>query len=112
MSESANESNRSFIITQPLGKAGETGERIVADRLGAAFKDRTCKGFAPYHVFSKDKKIRWEPDILIADREFGLIIIEVKSIRIDEIVALEGPQWRMKPDFYNYGHYLDIAIAN
>jgi superfamily I DNA and RNA helicase len=44
-------------------------------------------------------KARQEPDILIVDREFGLIVIEVKSISIDQIVTIWGHCWQLK-NFY------------
>ncbi|HEY9597343.1 MAG TPA: ATP-binding domain-containing protein, partial [Cyanophyceae cyanobacterium] len=40
-----------------------------------------------------------EPDILIADREQGLIVIEVKSVTIDQIVAVNGHLWQLQ-NFY------------
>ncbi|MBW4444283.1 MAG: ATP-binding domain-containing protein [Plectolyngbya sp. WJT66-NPBG17] len=89
-----------FVITEVLGKSGELGEQIVFKAVREAFGDRECLGFCPYPIFSKQLQMRWEPDILLADRELGLVVIEVKSIRIDQIVAVEGHQWQMERSFY------------
>ncbi|MGK7924881.1 MAG: pentapeptide repeat-containing protein [Spirulina sp.] len=82
-----------FIETEPLGKAGERGEKIVWNAIKAAFSQRECLGYWRYPIFSQQGKYRKEPDILIADRELGLIIIEVKSIAIAQILNISGHQW-------------------
>ncbi|MEM9537899.1 MAG: pentapeptide repeat-containing protein [Cyanobacteria bacterium P01_E01_bin.42] len=87
-----------FIETEPLGKAGETGEKIVWDAVKAAFSQRECLGYWRYPIFSQQGQYRKEPDILIADRELGMIIIEVKSITIAQILNISGHQW----EFQNY----------
>jgi hypothetical protein len=89
-----------FIVTELLGKAGEAGEQVVFKAVQAAFGDRECLGFCPYPIFSKQTQKRCEPDILLVDRELGLIVIEVKSIRIDQIAAIQGHHWQMQPGFY------------
>jgi superfamily I DNA and RNA helicase len=86
---------RKFITTEPLSKSGEAGEQKVWDAVKSAFSDRNCIGYWRYPIFSKVGKIRSEPDILIADRELGLVIIEVKSLTIDQVVAIEGDQWQL-----------------
>jgi superfamily I DNA and RNA helicase len=54
-----------------------------------------------YPIFSKVGEHRKEPDILIVDRELGLIIIEVKGLTIDQITEINGHRWEIK-DFYDY----------
>ena len=43
-------------------------------------------------------KSRKEPDILIVDFSLGLIVIEIKSVTIDQILAIAGHRW----EFQNY----------
>ncbi|HBL14237.1 MAG TPA: DNA/RNA helicase, partial [Cyanobacteria bacterium UBA11162] len=62
------------------------------------FYDRNCIGYWRYPIFSKVGKSRKEPDILIADFYLGLIIIEIKSVTIDQILAIRGHRW----EFQNY----------
>lgn len=87
-----------FIETEPLGKAGETGEKIVWNAVKEAFSQRECLGYWRYPIFSQQGKYRKEPDILIADRQLGLIVIEVKSIAIAQLLNISGHQW----EFQNY----------
>jgi len=88
-----------FITTESLDRAGEAGERLVWEAVQAAFRDRDCIGYWRYPIFSQAGQYRKEPDILIADREWGLIVIEVKAIAIDQITAISGHRWEYQ-NFY------------
>jgi superfamily I DNA and RNA helicase len=88
-----------FIATEPLDKAGEAGERVVWDAMQTVFAQRECLGYWRYPIFSQQGKYRKEPDILIADRELGMIVIEVKSVTIDQIVRISGHLWEYQ-DYY------------
>ncbi len=90
--------NRKFITTEPIGKGGEASEQKVWDTIQDVFYDRNCIGYWRYPIFSKVGKSRKEPDILIADFYLGLIIIEIKSVTIDQILAIRGHRW----EFQNY----------
>ncbi|HBB30436.1 MAG TPA: DNA/RNA helicase [Cyanobacteria bacterium UBA8803] len=90
--------NRKFITTEPLGKGGEGGEQKAWDAVRDAFATRDCIGYWRYPIFSKVGKSRKEPDILIADSQLGLIVIEIKSVIIDQILAIRGHRW----EFQNY----------
>ncbi|MFP5271114.1 pentapeptide repeat-containing protein [Coleofasciculus sp.] len=87
-----------FITTEPLGKGGEGGEQKTWDAVQRAFSDRTCIGYWRYPIFSKVGKSRKEPDILIVDAQLGLVVIEIKSVTIDQILAITGHRW----EFQNY----------
>ena len=80
---------RKFITTEPLGMSGEASE-TVWDAVRSAFADRSCIGYWRYPIFSKVGESCKEPDILIADRELGLVVIEVKSLTIDQMVEGNG----------------------
>nr|WP_041781209.1 pentapeptide repeat-containing protein [Allocoleopsis franciscana] len=86
------------MTTEPLEKSGEIGEHKAWDAVRDAFAQRECLGYWRYPIFSKVGKFRKEPDILIADSELGLIIIEIKSVTIDQILAIAGHRW----EFQNY----------
>jgi superfamily I DNA and RNA helicase len=93
-----------FIATEPLEKDGEAGEKLVWDATRAAFADRDCISYWRYPIFSQVGKFRKEPDILIADRELGLIVIEVKSIRIDQLVQISGHRWEYQNYYTAFGN--------
>src|SRR4028119_1065418 len=90
--------SRKFITTEPLGNVGEGGEQLVWDAIREVFADRDCIGYWRYPIFSKVGKSRKEPDILIADSCLGLIVIEIKAVTIEQILAIAGHRW----EFQNY----------
>ncbi|NEO29765.1 MAG: ATP-binding domain-containing protein [Symploca sp. SIO3C6] len=90
---------RKFITTEPIAESGAAGEQKVWDAAKNAFSERDCIGYWRYPIFSKLGDIRKEPDILIIDRELSIIVIEVKSITIDQIVAIDGHLWQFQ-NFY------------
>ncbi|MBD2017278.1 pentapeptide repeat-containing protein [Microcoleus sp. FACHB-53] len=94
--------NRKFITTEPLNKSGEESEQQVWDTIREVFADRECLAYWRYPIFSKVGKSRKEPDILIADPQLGLIVIEIKSVTIDQIVAIAGHRWQFQ-------HYYTIS---
>jgi superfamily I DNA and RNA helicase len=87
---------RKFITTEQIGDGGEVGEQKVWDVTKSAFAERSCIGYWRYPIFSKVGERRKEPDILIADRELGLVVIEVKSVTIDQIAAVDGHLWQLQ----------------
>ncbi|MGK7876230.1 MAG: pentapeptide repeat-containing protein [Xenococcaceae cyanobacterium] len=93
-----------FITTEPLSKSGEAGEQLVWDTIRTAFADRECIGYWRYPIFSQGGKFRKEPDILIADFELGLIVIEVKSVTIDQIVNITGHRWEYQNFYTPFGN--------
>jgi superfamily I DNA and RNA helicase len=97
-------SSHKFITTEPLGSSGETGEQLVWDSVRANFADRDCIGYWRYPIFSQVGKFRKEPDILIVDRGLGLIVIEVKSIAIDQIVNITGHRWEYQNFYTQFGN--------
>ncbi len=88
-----------FIQTEALENKGEVGERLVWDSVKRAFESRICIAYWRYPIFSRAGKFRKEPDILIADYKLGLIVIEVKAVRIEQFVNIQGHRWEYK-DFY------------
>ena len=88
-----------FIATEPINQAGEWGEQQVWNGICQAFAQRNCIAYWRYPIFSASEGLRREADILILDAELGIIIIEVKSIHIDQIVAIAGHRWQLQ-NFY------------
>lgn len=92
-----------FIETEYLGKPGESGEKKVWDSIKQAYRDKDkmgeCLAYWRYPLFTNIGQTRKEPDILIADKDKGIIIIEVKSITINQLVAVNGHLWEYK-NFY------------
>ena len=93
-----------FITTEPLYTKGETGEKLVWDAIRVAFAERKCLAYWRYPIFSPQGKFRKEPDILIADFDLGLIIIEVKAIKITQIAAIQGHRWQYQNYYTSSGN--------
>jgi superfamily I DNA and RNA helicase len=89
------EQGSKFITTEPL-KASETFEQQVWDTVRGAFTERNCLGYWRYPIFSQVGEICKEPDILIVDRELGLVVIEIKALSIDQIVAIDGGKLQLQ----------------
>ncbi|HBE56980.1 MAG TPA: DNA/RNA helicase [Cyanobacteria bacterium UBA11149] len=85
-----------FITTEPIIATGEAGDEKVWDGARSAFSDRNCIGYWRYPIFSKVGEVSKEPDILIADRDFGLIAIEVISVRMHQIVEINPEGWQFQ----------------
>nr|WP_322714607.1 NERD domain-containing protein [Nostoc sp. ChiSLP03a]MDZ8215860.1 NERD domain-containing protein [Nostoc sp. ChiSLP03a] len=89
-----------FITTEPIYFPGQKAEQKVWDVVRSAFNDRkNCLCFWTYPIFIKGKQLCYEPDILIVDQEFGVIVIEVKNIKINQITHIKGYDWFTK-NFY------------
>jgi hypothetical protein len=90
------EKGRQFIETDPGSKAGKEGEKKVWEAVKKAFSNRTCIAYWGYPIFSKTGESRKEPDIFIVDKELGLMIIEVKSIAINQLTKVDGHSWHFQ----------------
>ena len=77
-----------FIVTEAFGGPGEQGEARVFEAVKAAYAGEEALGFWRYPLVTRET-VR-EPDILIADPEPGLTVIEVKSLPLDVIAGVVG----------------------
>lgn len=89
-----------FIVTEFVGSAGEDGERIIWESIVRALKG-TGEGIAclNYTDFKHAQRVRYQPDILLVSRDWGIAVVEVKSCCIDQIVDIQANCWKMQ-DFY------------
>lgn len=87
-----------FIATELFDSKGEAGEKLVWDSVQRGFEFRECIAYWRYPIFIQGE-FRKEPDILIADYQLGLIVIEVKAIRIEQLVNIQGHRWQYQ-NFY------------
>ncbi len=88
-----------FITTESFNPRGQKAEKIVWEKIKQTFYQRKCLIYWRYPIFPIRGKMRKEADILIADFELGLMIIEVKSLLINQIVSIQGHYWNYK-NFY------------
>lgn len=88
-----------FIATESFDTPGSKTEKLVWQSVQQAFRGRNCIAYWRYPIFSNRGKSRQEADILIADFTLGLIVIEVKGIRIEQIESIHGHWWQYQ-NFY------------
>ncbi|MBB6099659.1 superfamily I DNA and RNA helicase [Deinobacterium chartae] len=93
-----------FIVTEPFGLAGETGEARVFDAVKQAFSRRNALGFWRYPIVTRSSVK--EPDILIADPEYGVVILEVKSLPINHLEGIYGYRWNLRVPYFGR-HYMN-----
>ena len=86
-----------FIAAEFIGADGEEGERIIWEAIKEALKG-TGEGIAilNYTDFNHDGQSRYQPDILLVSRDWGVAVIEVKTIEISQIVNIQANQWQMQ----------------
>ena len=101
MTTDFSDSSQKFIATKPVGDFGESCELKVWDAVRGAFADRECIGYWRYPIFSKVGESRKEPDILIVDRNFGVVVIEVKGFKISDVASIDGHRWDLR-NVYDY----------
>lgn len=89
-----------FIPSEFVQTPGETGERLIWEKVIQALTGTgEGIGILNYTYFNRDQDCRYQPDILLISRDWGLTIIEVKTCRIDNLDSIEANCWRMR-DFY------------
>jgi len=88
-----------FIVTESFGTAGEQGERQVVEALKAGLRKRACLGYWRYPLNSSLNNLK-EPDILLLDPEWGIVIIEVKNIPLSQVRGIQGYSWRLTTPYF------------
>ena len=91
-----------FIATELFDDKGEAGEKRVWNAVKRGFESRECLAYWRYPIFTKG--FRKEPDILIADYDLGLTVIEVKAIRIEQLVTIQGHRWQYQNFYTDFGN--------
>ena len=85
-----------FITTESINSEERGVGKKVWDSVRRSFSRRDCIAYWKYPIFSKRGEDRKEPDILIADKEYGLIVLEVNSLKIDDIDEVTYESWYYK----------------
>ncbi|BAS60299.1 pentapeptide repeat protein (plasmid) [Leptolyngbya boryana NIES-2135] len=92
-----------FIVSEVFGGPGEDGERLIWEKVTQALKG-TGEGIAclNYTYFNRDRQLRYQPDVLLVNRDQGITVIEVKSFAIDQLVEIRANQWEMQNFYTRY----------
>lgn len=84
------EQSRELITTEPIDNIGSSGASLAWDFVRNAFSQSSCIGYWCYPIFLKVGEIRKETDILIVDREIGIIAFVIIPFKIDQFAAMNG----------------------
>jgi superfamily I DNA and RNA helicase len=94
-----------FIPTEFCQSPSEAGERTIWEAVIRACADYgKGVGILNYTDFVREKQIRYQPDILLVSQTLGLVVIEVKSCRINNIKNIQANRWEME---HFYSKYID-----
>lgn len=97
--------HRRFITTQPP----EDGEKKrVWNAVKNALKETTCLAYWQYPFFTSRGEKSKEPDILIAHGIWGLILLEIRGIPIDDL-EISKEVWYTEKGQIEYGRPLEEA---
>ncbi|WP_461534715.1 DEAD/DEAH box helicase [Spongorhabdus nitratireducens] len=88
-----------FIITEKFPQPGLSAEKKVWNSLSRQFASDTCLAYWRYPLFSNVGERRKEPDILMLHQSLGVVVIEVKALKIDQITGIDGHLWQFR-NFY------------
>lgn len=90
-----NGDDRKFITTEPIEDENSC-EQKVWNSVRNGFASRNCIGYWRYPLFSRVGQIRKEPDIVIADRELGICVLEIVCVAIEQIASIQGDYWEFR----------------
>lgn len=88
-----------FIQGDDFDREGGKYEELVWKALKSSFSKREVLGYSRYPLFSRDGLKKKEPDILLLDKIFGLIVIEVKGFAINDIEQIQPNKWTIKSSY-------------
>lgn len=88
-----------FIVTESQGAPGEHGELQVVDAPRLALRKRETVCFWKHSLNTRQQQLH-EPDVLLLDPEWGIVIIEVKNIPITQLVGIQGYSWRLSEPYF------------
>lgn len=101
-----------FITTEKLPQYGLNAERLCWEALQQRFADEVCLAYWRYPLFSHVGMHRKEPDILLLHPQYGVVVIEVKALTIDQIVGIDGHLWRYQHFYRDSGNPYEQAEAH
>lgn len=82
-----------FIQGDNFDREGGQAEKVVWKKIKEIFSDRDLLGYSRYPLFANIGEKRKEPDIMLLDGNLGVIIIEVREFKIDDIVDVKEDNW-------------------
>lgn len=85
-------------------RKGQIYEDFVYEYVKDYFIEKDFIGLKSYDIFNSNFSGKREIDILFLHREYGIIIIEVKGLHINNIISISGEKWTYKDFYTEYGN--------
>ncbi|MEG2789905.1 MAG: NERD domain-containing protein [Romboutsia sp.] len=77
-------------------------ETVVWNKIKEKLVGRDIICYFRYPLYSSIGENKKEPDILLLDKELGIIIIEIKQFTINNIENIQDDKWEMKDYYIKY----------
>ena len=91
--------NMEFYPNTPFDK--NAGQHLLWDAIKDAFRPDEGLAFYRYPIKARHNGIHYEPDTLVVLRGHGVVALECKGIRIEQLTEVQGHVWYTR-DFYSY----------
>ena len=88
-----------FIQGDDFDRPGGDAEEMVWKSIKSTLSKRETLGYSRYPLFSGEGGKKKEPDILLLDKELGVITIEVKGFNIQDIEEVLPNRWTMNNSY-------------
>ena len=89
------DSSQKFITTDVFDPETEKIYKKVWDAVKRALSGRDCIAYWRYPLFSRRGEARKEPDIVIIDKELGVVVLEVFDYELENIAKVEQETWQL-----------------
>ncbi|MEA5616463.1 ATP-binding domain-containing protein [Cronbergia sp. UHCC 0137] len=97
-----------FITTEAISPHHQASYQRVWDAIRPAFSSRESSiGYWRYPLFLQVGDRRKEPDILIVDQQWGIIVIEVCPAKIEQITSVNHNQIQFSDNVFQTNYSLD-----
>jgi superfamily I DNA and RNA helicase len=108
MTEKTRQGLSRFITTEAIENEYQDSYQKVWDAVKTAFSPRNnCIGYWRYPLFLEVHNKRQEPDILMVDQEWGIIIINVCLASLNDIISLDNKTLKFTENFTQFNPNLE-----
>ena len=75
------------------------GQHLMWDAIKDAFRRDAGVAFYRYSVKAKHNGVHYEPDTLVVLRERGVVVLECKGIRLEQLTEVQGQAWYLRDSY-------------
>ena len=90
------DSSKKFITTDVIDSDQDSSKKLVWDAVRRSLSGCDCLAYWKYPLFSKKGEKRKEPDVVIVDKEIGVVVLEILDLSIEDIKDINGDIWELE----------------